>query len=84
MSVSWASARISSSVLPSSRSTALLNTHSGCDAIFTLAIASTFRGMFPFENALLTITSIGIVSRFICCTVSMIGTRKVRPPEIER
>ena len=84
MSVSWASSRTSSSVFPSRRSTELLNTHSGSEAIFTFAIASTLSGMFPFEKALLTETSMGMVSRFMCCTVSMIGIRSVRPPEMER
>ena len=82
--MSWASSRTSPSVFPRSRSTALLKTHSGSDAIFTLAMASTLSGMLPLEKALLTDTSMGMVSRFMCCTVSMMGTRSVRPPEMER
>ena len=84
MSVSLASSLISSSVFPSNRSTALLNTTSGLDAIFTFAIASTLSGMFPLENALFTVISSGIVSRFKYDTVSMSGMRIVRPPVIER
>ncbi len=84
MRVSLARARISSSVLPRSRSTALLKTASGSEAIFTLAMASTFRGMFPLEKALVTEISMGNVSRFMCWTVSMIGTRSVRFPITER
>ncbi len=77
-------AMISSSVFPRIRSTALLKTVSGSEAIFTLAMASMFRGMFPLEKALVTEISIGKVSREVNWTVSMMGTLRVRPPITDR
>jgi hypothetical protein len=61
-----------------------LNTVSGWEAIFTFAMASMFSGMFPFENALATEISMGMVSRLTQSTVSMMGIRRVRPPITER
>ena len=80
LAIWWISPRSRSS----SRSTALLNTCGGSEAIFTFAIPCTSSGMPPREKAFSTFTSIGMVRSGIRLTRSISGTRKVRPPRTMR